>query len=85
MTKTFYFPPVKCPKCKGHLKEAGELNMMFPLNVGTGAEVKKGFLTAETAQGAYLNFKLEFEALRKIQPSGYKTCHQLHTLTRIIC
>jgi glycyl-tRNA synthetase len=61
---------IKCPKCRGPLCEAGELNMMFPVGVGTGKDAKAGFLTAETAQGAYLNFKLEFEALRKRLPFG---------------
>ena len=61
---------IKCQKCKGFLKEAGEINMMFPLKIGTGTEARTGFLTAETAQGAYLNFKLEFEALRKRMPFG---------------
>lgn len=61
---------IKCPKCKGSLEEVGELNMMFPLDVGTGAEARKAYLLPETAQGAYMNFKLEFEALRRKLPFG---------------
>lgn len=61
---------IKCAKCKGRLEEVGELNMMFPVDVGTGKDVKKAYLTPETAQGAYLNFKQEFEALRKRMPFG---------------
>jgi len=61
---------IKCPKCKGPLEETGILNMMFPLNVGTGADVRKGYLSPETAQGAYINFKLEFECLRRKLPMG---------------
>lgn len=61
---------IRCPKCKGQLDEAGILNMMFPLDVGTGSEKKRAYLSPETAQGAYLNFKREFECLRKRLPLG---------------
>jgi len=61
---------IRCPKCKGKLDETGILNMMFPLDVGTGSEKKKAYLSPETAQGAYLNFKREFECLRKKLPLG---------------
>ena len=61
---------IRCPKCKGPLEETGILNMMFPLNVGTGEESRKAYLSPETAQGAYINFKLEFESLRRKLPMG---------------
>jgi glycyl-tRNA synthetase len=61
---------IRCPKCKGPFEETGILNMMFPLSVGTGAEVRKGYLGPETAQGAYINFRLEFECLRRKLPMG---------------
>jgi len=61
---------IRCPKCKGQLEEAGILNMMFPLDIGTGSEKKRAYLSPETAQGAYLNFKREFECLRKKLPLG---------------
>ena len=61
---------IKCGKCKGPLQEVGVFNMMFPLDVGAGKSVNRGYLTGETAQGAYVNFKLEFEALRKKLPMG---------------
>lgn len=61
---------ILCPKCKGEFKEAGVLNMMFPLDVGTGKEKRRAYLLPETAQGAYLNFKQEFECLRKKLPMG---------------
>jgi len=61
---------IRCPKCKGSLEEAGILNMMFPLDVGTGSEKKRAYLLPETAQGAYLNFKREFECLRRKLPLG---------------
>jgi glycyl-tRNA synthetase len=43
---------------------------MFPIDVGTGSEKKKAYLSPETAQGAYINFKREFECLRKKLPLG---------------
>lgn len=58
---------IKCPKCGGKLEEVGVLNMMFPLSVGNDA---KGYLRPETAQAAYVNFKREFESLRKQLPLG---------------
>src|SRR5437867_8634266 len=43
--------------------------MMFPLDVGpTGKD--RAYLRPETAQGVYLNFKREFEALRRKLPMG---------------
>ncbi len=60
---------VRCPKCKGELGPSRPFNMMFPLGVGpTGKD--SAFLRPETAQGAYLNFKREFEALRRRLPMG---------------
>lgn len=60
---------LKCPKCKGGLEPSTEFNMMFPLSVGpTGTD--QAFLRPETAQGAYLNFKREFESLRRKLPYG---------------
>jgi len=61
---------IRCPRCKGALAEVGTLNMMFPVSIGTGKEMKTGYLSPETAQGAYINFKLEFEALRRQLPLG---------------
>ncbi len=60
---------VRCPNCKGELGPSRPFNMMFPLAVGpTGKD--PAFLRPETAQGAYLNFKREFEALRRKLPMG---------------
>ncbi|MEM7815589.1 MAG: glycine--tRNA ligase [Candidatus Aenigmatarchaeota archaeon] len=61
---------IRCPKCNGVFEETGTLNMMFPLNVGTGAETRRGYLSPETAQGAYVNFRQEFECLRRRLPLG---------------
>ena len=60
---------IKC-KCGGEFAEVGILNMMFPLELGTGKMKRTGYLSPETAQGAYVNFKLEFEALRRRLPIG---------------
>jgi len=61
---------LKCPKCKGPLESTGVFNMLFPMDVGAGKDIQKAYLTGETAQGAYVNFKLEFEALRRRLPMG---------------
>lgn len=61
---------IKCSKCSGQLEETAILNMMFPLSMGTGESVVVGYLRPETAQSAYVNFKEEFEALRKRLPMG---------------
>lgn len=58
---------VRCPKCKGELKEVYVLNMMFPVDVGGG---KRGYLRPETAQGAYINFSRHFNLLRNKLPLG---------------
>jgi glycyl-tRNA synthetase len=60
---------VRCPKCKGELGPARPFNMMFPLGVGPTGE-DRAYLRPETAQGVYLNFKREFEALRRRFPLG---------------
>ncbi len=60
---------IRCNRCKGELGPARPFNMMFPLGVGpTGKDA--AFLRPETAQGVYLNFRREFEALRRKLPMG---------------
>ena len=60
---------LRCPNCKGELGPARTFQMMFPLEVGpTGKD--RAYLRPETAQGVYLNFKREFEALRRRLPLG---------------
>src|SRR5947208_2853626 len=60
---------IRCPNCKGELGPARPFNMMFPLEIGpTGKD--RAYLRPETAQGVYLNFKREFEALRRKLPMG---------------
>ena len=60
---------IRCPNCKGVLGPSREFHMMFPLEVGpTGKD--RAYLRPETAQGVFLNFKREFEALRRRLPMG---------------
>ena len=61
---------IKCDKCKGEIAEVSQFNMMFPLKLGVGKQEKTGYLTGETAQGAYVNFKQMFEVCRKQLPLG---------------
>ncbi len=61
---------IRCEKCKGPLEGTGVFNMLFPLKLGVGKSARTGYLTGETAQAAYVNFKAEFEALRKRLPMG---------------
>ncbi len=61
---------IRCKKCRGGFAEVGVINMMFPMEIGTGKLMGTGYLSPETAQGAYVNFKLEFEALRRRLPLG---------------
>ncbi len=60
---------VKCPKCKGPLGPSQPFHMMFPLKVGPMGK-DAAYLRPETAQGVYINFKREFEALRRRLPLG---------------
>ncbi len=60
---------IKCPKCGGKLEDVGAFNMLFPLTVGA-ENPQKAYPRGETAQGAYVNFKREFESLRKQLPLG---------------
>ncbi|MCI4371899.1 MAG: glycine--tRNA ligase, partial [Thermoplasmata archaeon] len=60
---------IRCPNCKGELGPAREFNMMFPIGLGTTGK-DRAYLRPETAQGAFLNFKREFEALRRKLPMG---------------
>lgn len=60
---------LRCPKCKGTLGPSTPFNMMFPLGVGPKGDMR-AYLRPETAQGVYLNFKREFEALRRRLPMG---------------
>ena len=56
-----------CPKCSSSFQPVSNLNMMFPLQLGTA---QKGYLRPETAQSPYVNFKLQYELQRKKLPLG---------------
>src|SRR3990172_2563197 len=60
---------VPCPKCGGILGEPRAFNMMFPVRLGTAGK-DAAYLRPETAQGAFLSFKREFESLRRRLPLG---------------
>ncbi|MFH1275911.1 MAG: glycine--tRNA ligase [Candidatus Woesearchaeota archaeon] len=68
-TKLVVDNSLKCPKCQADFLPATVLNMMFPLDLGVGGGTK-GYLRPETAQSPYVNFKLQFELLRKKLPLG---------------
>ena len=59
---------VKCPNCKGALKEVYVLNMMFPIDIG--GKDKKVYMRPETAQGAFVNFIRQFNIQRNRMPIG---------------
>jgi len=61
---------IKCEKCGGTFGDAGELNMTFRVDVGTGKAMRRAYLKPETAQGAYVNFKQMFEVMRRRLPMG---------------
>ena len=60
---------IACPDCGGALGPASAFNMMFPVQVGPQGK-DRAYLRPETAQGVFLNFKREFEALRRRLPMG---------------
>lgn len=58
-----------CPKCLSQLKPVSVMNMMFPVNLGTG-KGNRAYLRPETAQSPFVNFKLQYELQRKKLPLG---------------
>ena len=60
---------VKCPNCKGELKEVTEFNLMFETKVGPG-EGEKTYLRPETAQLIFINFKNVLDTTRLKLPFG---------------
>lgn len=60
---------VRCPRCGGVLGAPTPFHIMFPVKAGPKGE-DRAFLRPETAQGAYLDFRREFELLRKRLPVG---------------
>ncbi len=68
MSKEIKEKKLRCPKCGSKLSEVKQFNMMFSVDIGF--QDKKGYLSPETAQAAYLAFKEEFEASRRKLPLG---------------
>jgi len=60
---------LKCPSCGSDFNEAHSKNLMFPIDIGVG-DANKAYLRPETAQTPFVNFKREFESLRKKLPLG---------------
>jgi glycyl-tRNA synthetase len=60
---------IACPHCKSALGDVTVMNMMFPLEMGVGS-TNKAYLRPETAQSPFVNFKLQYEILRKKMPLG---------------
>lgn len=60
---------LSCPKCRSPLQPVSVMNMMFPLQMGVNSN-NKSYLRPETAQSPYVNFKLQYEILRKKMPLG---------------
>jgi glycyl-tRNA synthetase len=67
--KTIQQENIRCPRCGGELSAPTMFNMMFDVNIGTGAR-EKGYLRPETAQGAYLAFRRCFDVGRRRLPLG---------------
>jgi len=58
-----------CLVCESSLLPVSSMNMMFPLQLGVSGQ-QTGYLRPETAQSPYVNFKLQYELLRKKLPLG---------------
>lgn len=60
---------IKCPTCKGELKNSVEFNLMFKTQIGPG-KGETSYLRPETAQLIYLNFKNILDTTRLKIPFG---------------
>jgi glycyl-tRNA synthetase len=60
---------IRCLVCEAKLQPITVLNMMFPLQMGAVTS-SRAYLRPETAQSPYVNFKLQYELLRKKLPMG---------------
>lgn len=69
LTKLIEKHNLVCPKCQSKLKPVSVMNMMFPVQLGTG-KGNRAFLRPETAQSPFVNFKLQYELQRKKLPLG---------------
>jgi glycyl-tRNA synthetase len=60
---------IVCPVCNAAIEYVGAMNMMFPIELGSG-NAAKAFLRPETAQSPYVNFRLQYEITRGKLPLG---------------
>lgn len=60
---------IVCSACKAAIEYVRAMNMMFPIELGAGSAAK-AFLRPETAQGPYVNFRLQHEVTRGKLPLG---------------
>ncbi len=60
---------ILCSICGSQIESVELTNMMFPVQLGFGNNVK-AFLRPETAQSPYVNFKAQLEVMRKKLPLG---------------
>ena len=60
---------IVCSVCGSQIESVEIKNMMFPLQLGFGNNIK-AFLRPETAQSPYVNFKAQLEVMRKKLPLG---------------
>jgi glycyl-tRNA synthetase len=69
MKELFERHNIKCPVSGTKIVDVKTFNMMFPLQLGVSTS-STGYLRPETAQSPYVNFKLQFELLRRKLPMG---------------
>src|SRR3989344_6472070 len=60
---------IVCSTCKSSIDFVGNINMMFPVQLGVGTTTT-AFLRPETAQSPYVNFRLQHEITRGKLPLG---------------
>jgi len=62
---------LKCPECKGELKEITSFNLMFPLNIGADrTDDSLAYLRGETAQLIFSSYKSVVDSSRVKLPFG---------------
>lgn len=69
MTEVIKQHNLTCPKCGQEFKPVEVMNLMFGLDMGVGT-TSRAYLRPETAQSPYVNFKQQFEILRRRLPMG---------------
>lgn len=60
---------IVCDDCQKPYTQVKVINMMFPLQMGVGNK-NTAYLRPETAQSPFVNFRLQYELLRKKLPMG---------------